>query len=43
MEKKTPKEIVVMGNYLVDYIIADAKTQDCNEKTFKNVRIFELF
>ncbi|CAB07385.2 Mediator of RNA polymerase II transcription subunit 23 [Caenorhabditis elegans] len=37
MEKKTPKEIVVMGNYLVDYIIADAKTQDCNEKTFKNI------
>ncbi|ULU14326.1 hypothetical protein L3Y34_016684 [Caenorhabditis briggsae] len=38
MEKKSPKDIVVMGNYLVDFIIADVKNnQDCNEQTFKTI------
>uniref|UniRef100_A0A1I7UZR2 Mediator of RNA polymerase II transcription subunit 23 n=1 Tax=Caenorhabditis tropicalis TaxID=1561998 RepID=A0A1I7UZR2_9PELO len=37
MEKKSPKDVVIMGTYLIDYIIADAKTQDCNEQTFKNI------
>lgn len=37
LEKKSPKDNVVMGNYLIDYLIADVKTRDRDEKLFKNI------